>query len=187
MRERRDQTHDKGLVEFGAEQALLPVVTHGAPHGFGDGLLDAVRDPRLIVEELWVLVDAISTRRREAHRRERRRRTGGRGWCRGRCDGELPMYTGRRLGAPDGAVLVVRSPGGSSRGRGRGRRRMAGCRGGAQRNGRRGQRRRVVRRVAGGPQARAGAKAVDGRRRRRGRACHGGRDGRCRCRGCFGK
>lgn len=60
MRQRDDETHDKGLVEFGAKQAFLPIVAHRAPHGLWDGLLDAKRDPRLVVEELWIRVDAVS-------------------------------------------------------------------------------------------------------------------------------
>lgn len=176
MGQRGGETHDKGLVEVGAEQAFLPVVAHRAPHGVGDGLLDAVGDPRLVVEELWVRVDVVSTRRREAHRGDRRRR--GDGWGRG--GGGLPVDTGR-LGAPDGAVLIGRGPGGGGGG-GSGRR-LGGCRRGTQRDGGRGQGGRVTRSVAGGPpaQARAGAKAVDRRRRRRGRACRGDGDGRCCC------
>lgn len=189
---RENETHDEGLMEFGAEQALFPVVAHGASHGLGNGLLDAKRDPRLVVEELWVGMGAISARGREAHSRDGHRRS--RGWSRRLCRGDwkLPVCVGRRLGAPDGAVLVFRSPcgGGGSAGRRRLSRcwgRTTACRRSAQRDRRRGQGRRVMRSVARGSQTGAGAKAVNGRRRRRGRACHGGRGWRSRCRGGLGK
>lgn len=186
LRWRGDWTHDKSLVEFGAKQAFLPVVADGTSHGLGDRLLDAKCDPRLVVKKLWVSMDAVSAGRWEARGGKRRRRAGGCGEARARGDGELPVYTGRGLGAPDGVVLVVRSPGGSGRRRlGRCRGRTADCRRGAQWDGRRGQRGRVMRSVAGGAQTRAGDRVLDGRRRRQGRAGHGG--GRRRFRGGWGK
>jgi hypothetical protein len=96
-------------VKIRAEQALLPVVAHRASHSLGDGLVDAIGDPCLVVKELLVGMNVFSARRREAHHAGRAGRC-----CRldvGGLDGQdlglLVLTPKRRLSTPRGIVLVL--------------------------------------------------------------------------------
>ena len=66
VEERRGETYHKSLVEVGAEQTLLPVVSHCSTHSFGHALLQREGDPCAVVKEFGVISLMVPGRRCEA-------------------------------------------------------------------------------------------------------------------------
>lgn len=60
------ETHDKGLMEIGTKQTLLPVITNRPSDSLGYGLLNTVCDSGPVLVKLRVGLYMLSTRRREA-------------------------------------------------------------------------------------------------------------------------
>lgn len=55
-----DSTHNEGMVELGAQETLLPIVTNDTPDSLRNALLDGATEPRTIIDKFAVIQGMIA-------------------------------------------------------------------------------------------------------------------------------